>query len=438
MWKMRLLAIPSLFIVANSISWFSLNMNMIMQIAVSNSLERIFAISGAYFASLLISAIIGAILISQKIEEKTFLSAWILIGVISGLLFYFFSANANLTTLLLLSLFLGFSTGLGIPSCLSIFANQTKIEKRGRFGAIMFFVIQILTASILIPLIGLETNFAFLIISVWRLSSIASIFFYKIPPTILKEERKTSLATILRKRSFIIYFLPWFLFTLVNFIEAPIFERYVGQLLYNDYTMVTFLISSFSGILGGFLCDIKGRKVTGILGFILLGIGYAFLSFLSEGPGKQLSQYLYLTFDGIAWGILYVTFIFVIWGDLSEQDDRKKYYLLGGMPFLFSGLIQMLVQPFAGFIPISTSFSLATFFLFMAILPLLYAPELLPEKVIKERDLRTYVERALKKVETETEKWPKDTPKAEEDDSENVELFVDELEEAERLAEQHY
>ncbi len=437
MWKTRFHAIPSLFVVANSISWFSLNMNTIMQIAGTNSLNRIFAISGSYFASLLLSAIIGVTLISRKFKEKTFLSAWIFSGVLSCLLFYFLSPNANQTTLILLSLLLGFSTGLGIPSCLSIFARQTKIEKRGRFGAAMFFIIQMLTAAILLPLNGSETNFTFLILSVWRLSSIAFLFFYTMPLTVPKE-RKTSLLTIFRERNFILYFSPWFLFTLVNFIEAPIFEASVGQVLFNDYSLATIVISCFSAILGGFLCDRKGRKVTGILGFVFLGLGYAFLSFLSEGPGKLIAQYLYVTFDGIAWGILYVTFIFVIWGDLSEDNNREKYYLLGGMPFLFSGLIQVLVQPFVSLIQVTTSFSFASFFLFMAILPLLYAPELLPEKVMKDRDLSSYVNKALQKVQKESEKTL--NKESEEIDSEKEEPFQisTEDEEAQELAEKYY
>ena len=87
-------------------------------------------------------------------------------------------------------------------------------------------------------------------------------------------------------------------------------------------------------------------------------------------------------------GILYVTFIFVVWGDLSEGRIREKYYLWGSMPFLVSSFISILVQPFAGSISISTAFPLASFFLFIAVLPLIYAPETLPEKAMKERDLK--------------------------------------------------
>jgi hypothetical protein len=41
-------------------------------------------------------------------------------------------------------------------------------------------------------------------------------------------------------------------------------------------------------------------------------------------------------------------------------------------------------------------FTFASFFLFIAILPLVYAPETLPEKIMKEKDLKFYVEKAQK------------------------------------------
>ena len=52
----------------------------------------------------------------------------------------------------------------------------------------------------------------------------------------------------------------------------------------------------------------------------------------------------------------------------------------------------------------STVFSFAAFFLFAATLPLFYAPETLPEKVMKDRDLKSYIENAKKKAAKETEK----------------------------------
>jgi hypothetical protein len=43
-----------------------------------------------------------------------------------------------------------------------------------------------------------------------------------------------------------------------------------------------------------------------------------------------------------------------------------------------------------------TAFSFASFFLFLAVIPLMYAPETLPEKTIKDRELKSYLEKAQK------------------------------------------
>jgi hypothetical protein len=44
----------------------------------------------------------------------------------------------------------------------------------------------------------------------------------------------------------------------------------------------------------------------------------------------------------------------------------------------------------------NTIFSFASFFLFLAVIPLMFAPETLPENALKERELRSYIEKAKK------------------------------------------
>ncbi len=44
----------------------------------------------------------------------------------------------------------------------------------------------------------------------------------------------------------------------------------------------------------------------------------------------------------------------------------------------------------------TTAFSLASFFLFVAVLPLMYANETLSEKRVKEMELKSYLEKAKK------------------------------------------
>jgi hypothetical protein len=66
--------------------------------------------------------------------------------------------------------------------------------------------------------------------------------------------------------------------------------------------------------------------------------------------------------------------------------------------------MQYFVQPYISSIQIGTfevSFSFASLFLFIAVLPLIYAPETLPEKKIQERQIRKYAEEAKKLAQKE-------------------------------------
>ena len=89
-------------------------------------------------------------------------------------------------------------------------------------------------------------------------------------------------------------------------------------------------------------------------------------------------------------------FYLVIWSELAGKRTKEKYYLFGVLPFLIASYIQVLFTPFAKEVPFSAAFSLASFFLFIAVLPLLYAPETMPEKKIELKRLRKFADEAKK------------------------------------------
>ena len=387
---------------ANSISWFILTFIIIGNLAESYPFSKILVVVGSYFLALVASAIIGGTLLYKKLRMKIFLLTWVLAGV-ATCVFYAFISTSSLQGLIASSVTLGASIGLGIPNCFFFFANQTNNEGRGKAGAIIYFLIQLLSVGILVLTNGMKIECTFLVLAVWRLFGIGGVLLYQ-PLQTPPEERSTSSFSILKERTFVLYFVSWLLFALINSIEAPVVQGFLGT-LYSNYLIAATLISCFTALIGGVLCDLKGRKLVGILGFIVLGVGYAFLSFLSgDLSTKGIGEILYTICDGTAWGLLYVTFIFVVWGDLSEGRTREKYYLWGSMPFLASSFISILVQPFASVIGISTAFPLVVFFLFIAVLPLIYASETLPEKAMKERDLKGYAEKALKQASKEIKK----------------------------------
>jgi steroid 5-alpha reductase family enzyme len=105
----------------------------------------------------------------------------------------------------------------------------------------------------------------------------------------------------------------------------------------------------------------------------------------------------YTLVDGIAWGAFYTIFLITLWGDLAQGRSSEKYYAIGGLPYLFSNFMRLWLGSYvADAVTSSAVFSFASIFLFLAVLPLVYAPETLPEKTIKDRELKQYIDKAKK------------------------------------------
>ena len=135
-------------------------------------------------------------------------------------------------------------------------------------------------------------------------------------------------------------------------------------------------------------------------GFIMLGISYAVLGTF---PELYVSQVVFAVVSGIAGGMFGAVFLMTLWGDLAEGVEPEKYYAIGALPYLLSGFLELLVAPYLkdSISPYAT-FSFAAFFLFIAVFPLWLAPETLPEKQIKDRELKGYIEKAKKTKEKYT------------------------------------
>ena len=109
-------------------------------------------------------------------------------------------------------------------------------------------------------------------------------------------------------------------------------------------------IAIFS-LVAGFLADSIGRKRLAVLGFAMLGVGYAAVSFSQSTYG----WYVYTVADGFAWGIFNVLFLFTLWGDLAQEQHAEKFYVIGSLPYLSSNFMRLLFEPFVSNVaPIAT------------------------------------------------------------------------------------
>jgi MFS family permease len=356
-----------------------------LQISFSEQLM----LSVVYYIGAGSSAILGSILLPRA--RKIGLFSWVVSGVVMTLLLTFI-ANNNMQINILICLFLGISIGIGLPSCLAYFADATTVEHRGVYGGITYGAVGLGTLILGLWINTFDVVIGFLALAILRALGLVALFFSSSNRVIGQARTIPGFRSILQKREVILYLIPWIMFSLVNFAETPIFEN-----LFRDIRIlmgfIEFALSGLFALVGGFLADRVGRKRVIITGFVMLGIGYAVLSLFSS---ISVSWYVYTVFDGIAWGMFAAVFFMTLWGDLAEHYEKAKYYTLGGLPFLLAGILPIIVEHYTESIGTVTAFSLASFFLFLAVVPLMYAPETLPEKQIKDRELKQYIEKAKK------------------------------------------
>jgi len=345
-------------------------------------------------------AIVGIALVKRFPSRDAFLSAWMFVGIITSTLMVTLETFNN-AYILLVSFLLGISLGLGFPSCLAYFGDYSIGENRGLLAGITFFA-----SGLCILFIGLILSFSTLVVgalilATWRGIGLFSFLLVRSKQDYRKENTiEVSYRSVLLDRSFLLYLVPWIMFCVTNFLERPIVNVFLGEDFASFVPIAEYGIGGFVALIGGWFADSVGRKRIVIVGFITLGIGYALLGLFQS----ILSWYLYLILDGVAWGIFSLMFYLVIWAELTGNRIKEKYYLIGVLPFFISSYIQILFEPYAELIPVSAAFSLASFFLFLAVLPLIYAPETLPEKKIELRRLKKYVEKAKKIREKHEEK----------------------------------
>ena len=373
-------------LLVNTFSWFFIGQKIVTEVA--NVFDKNLFLSLAFPVSIIVSAFIGAIFLANVRKTRVFY-IWLLSGTIISLFLGF--SSVSLFVALLAIVLLGVSLGLGIPSCLTYFADCVPIEKRGKVGGASLFITIFSVPLVVIVMSMLDFTTSVIIFAAWRAWSLPILFL--LPK---KYHRQTvnnkpfSLVSVFQNRQFVLYFVAWFMFSLVDGFEGLILDPHIGELRF-FMGIIEPIAAGISALVGGILSDWIGRKRVLIFGFVSLGVAYAVIGLVSH----WISWIFYFIVDGMALGLLWVLFVIVIWGDLSKLG-REKYYAIGQMPFFLTMIASLLFAPYVALIPETSAFSVAAFFLFIAVIPLLSVRETLPEKKIQQRQLEIYTEEALK------------------------------------------
>ncbi len=343
-----------------------------------------------YYVGIVISSLIGLIL-AKKINRLNFIYAWTIIGIVTSILPILFGNFTSIDCFTISFLF-GFSFGLGIPLCLSYFADVTVVENRGRISGTI-----LLTANMAAPVLamcsmGIDLITNIIVLTGWR--SLGLIVFF-LQPNVKNSSPETrfsgSLSGITKDKTFGFYLLAWIMFCLVDRIGGPLLTDKLSNVS-NIILIISPILASFTALIAGIMADWIGRKKIVLYGFISLGVAYALIGILSSQP---LVNYFFVFINGITAGLLFVTFILILWGDISQSGSREVYYTIGTLPLFLTEIMGLILDEYSLNIESTTSiFSVAAFFLFLAVLPLLYAPETLPEKKMELMHLRKFAQDA--------------------------------------------
>ncbi|MFW9824837.1 MAG: MFS transporter [Candidatus Thorarchaeota archaeon] len=349
-----------------------------------------------FSASCFFALFIGSLLVDRVNKEK-FMRYWIIIGIVSILLVLFHS-RSNIS---FICIFLGFSNGLGLPSCLAYFSDYIEISKRGKYAGIIQLIL-----FLLVPiLIFFSSYFNFslkeyviMLLFVKSFSLIPFIF----QDLKHKNLKSNNFIQIFTSRNFYLYFIPWVIFSftngLLNFAHNYLKKMPEYSIYFGLGPLLEISMAGIFGIVSGLAADRYGRKQPLIIGFIILGIGYAIVGIISS----PISWFIHDAFAGIAWGIILICFQWLILGDFSGFYSADKYYALGiSIPLAFEAITLFLLDKFNLELSPNLVGSFFSIVLFISVFPLLLAKETLPEDKIKDIQFKKYLEKVFGLLEKE-------------------------------------
>lgn len=353
--------VVSLLVIANSLLWYLYAFNILLGTirTISMSYPEILMAVVINFLAATFFAITNAALIDRVKRRIPFILAWLIFGVITSVIPILID-TWNATNMILVFFFFGASFGFGMPIAMGYFADSTSVENRSLTGGTIFLVVG-LGAFLLGTINVAEIKMQFLILTLLRISGIVVFLILK-PPEKFPESKSHSYTYILSQRSFLLYFIPWVMFCLVNQTSAPVLSKFFGSSFTVFLVATEMALSGLFAIISGIFCDRVGRKIVAIVGFIMLGLGYAMLSVF---PENLASWYFYTVADGVAWGVFYAVFFAAVWGDLAHESPSEKYYALGGLPYLLSNFLRFIVGRY-----IAETFVIYTIFFFGEFLPI--------------------------------------------------------------------
>ena len=302
---------------------------------------------------------------------------------------------------LIVSVFLGVSFGLGLPTSMAWVANSVAIDKRGRVAGITILITFIMAFITLGLYRVIGGGIITLVVLAAVIRSVSCLGFIKTENPIDTKKAKTDFSKS-QLREFSFYIIPWLIFTISSGLAwnlVPDLPEYTFYI--NLGYVVRFILIAFFGFVWGIVADRKGRKGPVVIGLVLLGISYFLLGFV-ESPYSVLA---YLSLAGVAWGSFFTMYL-IIPGDLSIPVEREKFYAIGTiLPIVILFSLGMIPENLSVFFSENAFSQILSLLLFLSIIPIIRAKETLPKQEMRRRELEDYTDklgRVIQESEEET------------------------------------
>jgi len=349
----------------------------------------------SYTLAVMVFALLEVFLI-KIINKKKLLIIYVFFSIFVNSLFFIFSKGPIVLLICALS---GGAYGLGFPLIHSLIIDNTPIEERCRLlGFIVFISIIVFLVSFIVSTLFLFTlNQFFVLIIILQLSGLLSLNYMDLL-NFYKPTKSHHFFETVSSKKFLLYFIPWLMFSFSNSAAILVVSATTHSEIILAFTqIVKFLTSSIFLIISGILADKYGRKLPLLIGFVMLGLTFALYPFL-QNP----IIYIFATMiSGIAWSSILVSYLFVILGDLSPEGSRDKYYSLGVITSMFFEFFAIfIIGYYEYYIPTGIGSSILSVSLFLSVIPLLYAPETLPQEKMENRKINDYLNRVMKILES--------------------------------------
>lgn len=211
----------SSFLLVNAFVWYLSAFKFLQEAIINKGIlgDLALLIVGLNFFAFVLSAFFSTWLINHVLSRNNFLKYWVLSGIFVSALF-FFSNFMDFVSLVSLGCVIGAYFGLGMPVVAGYFAACTVQRNRAKFGGIVILLLVVAVLAIT-PLGNLGTYLPPIALIAWLAISLV-LLKTKAPESKIEPRKQVSYRAILSNRAFLLYIIPWLMFSLINDLASEV------------------------------------------------------------------------------------------------------------------------------------------------------------------------------------------------------------------------